>query len=531
LARITQSSLIVMGGLLASMVFGLVRQRVIAARFGTGAELDAFTAANGPPELLFTMLAGGALAFAYIPLYSKSLSNPDRGPANKLVSQVINAIFLLTGIAAILVSLFANQLIRAPWGLAPNFSPEQQILTAQLIRILLLSTLIFVVSSIITGTLHAHQHFLLPAITPIMYSLGIISGALFLAPKIGVFGLAWGAVLGAALHLAIQIPGLIHFKVRWRPVLDLKDPNLQRVAVLMAPRVIDLLMARASIDWINANLGSGLGVGRVSALRYAYQLMNMPWTLVGTAIGIAIFPTMATLAAKKDLAAQRSALSGSLRAILTLTLPAAIGLIFLGRPIIQLLFEGGEFTSQSTELVLYALRFYSVAIISQSMLEVVVRAFAAQQDTRTPLFVSFFTTALNLGLALLLAKPISQGGLEHGGLALANGVAVAVEASIGLTILHFRWKGVNLRRILTDFGKSLLAAVLMAITILTVQRLLQAQGLISLLAGGGAGILSYLVVAYLLGLKEIWTVPKTALQHILGKSDGSSLEATKEKNG
>src|SRR5690606_3713745 len=160
---------------------------------------------------------------------------------------------------------------------------------------------------------------------------------------------------------------------------------------------------------------------------YAYQLMNMPWTLIGTAIGIAVFPTMAALAAERDVSAQRRALSGSLRAILTLVLPAAAGLLVLGRPIIRLLYEGGEFTAQSTELVFYALQFYAITLISQSMLEVVVRAFAAQQDTLTPLIVSFFTTGLNIGLAIWLAQPER---LAHGGLALANGVAVGIESLI-----------------------------------------------------------------------------------------------------
>jgi putative peptidoglycan lipid II flippase len=176
--------------------------------------------------------------------------------------------------------------------------------------------------------------------------------------------------------------------------------------------------------------------------------MNTPWTLIGTAIGIAVFPTMAALAAERNVSAQRSALSGALRAILTLAIPATVGLIVLGRPIIGILLEGGEFTAESVELVYYALKFYTVALISQSMLEVVVRAFAAQQDTLTPLLVSLFTTALNVGLAIWLARPLAEGGLEHGGLALANGVAVGVESLIGLAILHKRWQGVDARRIL-----------------------------------------------------------------------------------
>ena len=513
--RVARSTIIVMGGLGTSIVFGFLRQRVIALRFGTSAELDAFTAANGVPELLFTMLAGGALAFAFIPIYTQLLTRENDDQSNLLLSRVINTILLLVGILGALLAAFAPTLVSAPWGVGPSFPPEVQALTAQLMRVLFISTVVFAGSSILTGALHAHQHFLLPALAPSMYSLGIIFGAMYLGPKMGIFGLAWGAVLGSGLHLLIQLPGAWRFRMRWRFSLGWSDPLLRSVAVLMAPRVIDLLMARASIDWINANIGSGLGVGRVSALRYAFQLMNTPWTLIGTAIGIAVFPTMSALAAKMDVSAQRRALSGALRAILTLALPAAVVLLVLGRPVIGFLFEGGEFDQQSTNLVYYALQFYVVALLSQSVLEVVVRAFAAQKDTLTPLIVSFFTTALNVVLAITLARPFIQGGLEHGGLALANGIAVGVEALIGLTILHFRWGGVDARRIMVDALRAALAAGVMGAAIYAFDLLLQPGRFVLLLGGGAIGLAVYVFAALLLGLKEVRTLPLSVLRGLI----------------
>lgn len=507
--RVARSTLIVMGGLAAAILVGLVRQRIVATRFGTSGEMDAFTAANGIPELLFVMLAGGALSFAFIPILAELIKTGPEGSSNLLFSQVVNTILLLTGVASALVSLAAPTLVSAPWGVGPHFPPEIQRLTVQLMRVLLLSTIIFAVSSILTGALHARQHFILPAINPVLYSGGIIFGALVLSPSLGIFGLAWGAVLGAGLHLLVQVPGMFIYRISWRPSFGWRNPALHRVAILMAPRVIDLLMARVSIDWLNANLGSGLGEGRVSALRYAYQLMNMPWTLIGTAIGIAIFPTMAELAALKDVSAQRRALSGALRAILMLSFPAAAGLLVLGKPIIQLLFEGGEFTAQSTELVFYALQFYVVVLISQSMLEVVVRAFAAQQDTLTPLIVSFFTTALNIGLAIWLSRPER---LAHGGLALANGIAVGIESIVGLTILHIRWRGVDARRILVDAGKAALAAGAMAGAIVAFKLAFDPGVLVTLVGGGAIGVGVYFGLALLLGIQEVRTLPLAVLR-------------------
>lgn len=510
-SRIAGSTLIVMIGWGASIVIGLIRQRIIAGQFGTGSALDAFTAANVVPELLFTMLSGGALSFAFIPVYTELLGKGDPTRPNRLFSQVVNLIFILTCATSLVAALFAPWLVSARWGVGASFDPAVQQVTVQLMRLLLLSTILFAVSSIFTATLYSHQHFIIPALLPSMYSLGIILGTVLLSPRFGIFGVVWGAVLGAALHMLIQIPGLIYYKVKWQPLLRL-EPEVKKVAILMAPRIIDLLMARASINWLNATLSSRLGPGKLAALDYAYRLMNMPWTLIGTAIGIAVFPTMAALAAEKNRAAQKNAMSGAMRAILTLAIPAAAGLIVLGTPIIRILFEGGEFTAESTQMVYFALKYYALALITQSMLEVVVRSFASEQDTYTPLYISFFTTILNIALAIWLTRPLEQGGLSLAGPALANGIAVGIEALTGLTILSIRWKGIHARQILRDAAKALLAALLMSTVIWSAENLLGLSGLYLLVLGGGSGILVYFITAYLLGIKEVITIPLSLIK-------------------
>ena len=505
-SKIAGSTLIVMIGWGASIIVGLVRQRIIAGQFGIGSALDAFTAANVVPELIFTMLSGGALSFAFIPVYTELLGKNDPDRPNRLFSQVVNIIFLITVVASLVAAIAAPWLVSSRWGVGASYTPEVQSLIVQLMRLLLLSTILFAVSSIFTATLYAHQHFIVPALLPSMYSFGIILGTFLLGPRMGIFGVVWGAVIGAGMHMLIQVPALVHYKVKWR--LDLKlEPEVKKVAILMAPRIIDLLMARASINWLNATLSSRLGVGKLAALDYAYRLMNMPWTLIGTAIGIAVFPTMAALAAEKNLDAQKNAVSGAMRAILTLAIPAAAGLIVLGIPIIQILFEGGAFTPESTQMVYYALKFYALALITQSMLEVVVRTFASQQDTYTPLYISIFTTALNIALAIWLTRPIAEGGLSHAGPALANGIAVGVEASIGLFIISRRWKGIHARQILLDAGKAILAAGLMSAVIFGAQNLLGLSGLYLLVIGGGLGVAVYFITVYLLGIKEVLTIP------------------------
>lgn len=516
LRRTARSTGLVMGLLAVAKLVGLVRQQIVAHQFGTGAEYDAYQAALAAPELLTTLLAYSTLGIAFIPLYTAFLTQGRSERAHRLASSVLNNVLLVVLVVASAMAVAAPVIVRAPWGVAPGFSPDLQMMTARLLRVGLIATAIFTLSGILSSMLHAHQHFLVPAIAPIVYDLGVIVGALVLAPRIGIMGLAWGVVLGALLHAVVQFPALFRYRVRWWPTLGWGDAALWKVVALMAPRVVDLLMARLSIQWINANLASRLTEGSVSAIGYAYQLMNMPETIIGTAIGFVILPTLSAFAAQENLEAQRKALSGSLRAIFALTLPAAMGLIVLGQPIIQLLFQRGEFTAESTQMVYWALQFYALGLITHSMLEVAVRAFAAQQDTFTPLLVSFFTTALNVGLAVWLIRP-----LAHGGLALANSFAVGVEVLIGLIILHVRWKGIHARRILTDALKSALAAVVMGAAILGFRHLASPGAFMSVTVGGLLGGVLYFGLALALGIQEIRTIPAILFRGLLQRRTAS----------
>jgi len=211
---------------------------IIASVFGVGSEWDAFVTANRIPELIFTLIAGGALAHAFIPICSSYLARDDEDGAWTIASHVINTIFTATALISVVVFL------AAPWFVynvvAPGFDVTEQQQTVELMRILLLSTLIFSVSGIVMGILQSFNHFLLPALAPIMFDLGILFGVIVLIGPFGVHGIAIGAVLGASMHFGIQVPGLIRFKARWKPEIGLTDPMLWRVIRLMIPRVAGL---------------------------------------------------------------------------------------------------------------------------------------------------------------------------------------------------------------------------------------------------------------------------------------------------
>jgi putative peptidoglycan lipid II flippase len=393
---------------------------------------DLYYAAFGLPDLLFTLIAGGALASAFIPVFSSYLIREDRTGAWKLASAVINTAFVVALIGSIALA------IAAPWIVAQTvgngFKSEYQQLSANLMRVILISTVLFSISGIVMSALQANQHFFLPALAPIMYNFGILGGVIFLAPAIGVWGPTIGVVIGALLHLLIQVPGLIKFKAKWSVWLGWHDAGLRRVIRLLLPRMIGLGVVQVSAI-VAISLASTLAAGSVTALNYGWRVMQLPETLIATAIATAAFPTLSEFAARGQLDQLRGTLITTLRAILALTIPATLGLLFFGRMAVQILFERGEFTADSTTLVTWAVQGYALGLIGQSMLEVGARTFYAQQDTRTPLFVAIGAMSVTVIMSLSLRTPLGVGGL-----AFANSIGVTVEVIALLIILRRRLK-------------------------------------------------------------------------------------------
>jgi putative peptidoglycan lipid II flippase len=491
-------------GLAAAM--GLVRNIVIARQFGLGAELDAFYAAFKLPDLLFTIVAGGALATAFIPVFTEFLAKDDRAGAWRLASAITNLVVIVVSVLALIAALVAPWLVRTL--LAPGFSPEQQAETADLMRLVLVSTIFFGISAVQSSVLHSFKRFLLPALAPVVYPLGVVVGALWLAPTWGVRGLAVGAVVGALLHLLVKVPGLLAVGLRWLPVLPLREPAVRRVLLLMGPRVLDLGVFHLTL-LASTNLASRLAPGSVSALEWGWEFMQLPETIIGTAFGLVAFPTLAELAARGDHAGLRATLGDSLRMVITLTAPAMLGLILLGRPLIQLVYQRGEFDPAATQAVYVALSFYALGLVGHSSLELVARAFFALQDTITPLIIAAATGLGQLVLAVGLMRV-----LGHGGLALANSLAVSLEVLVLLWILRRRLGGVEGRQTLALLGRVAIACLAMSVAIWLLLALLADQapglaGLLLILAGGaGVGAMVYLIVGY--GLRI------SSLHHLLG---------------
>ncbi len=479
-----------------SRVLGLLRDVVISAHFGTGDALDAYYAASRLNDLIFTLIAGGALASAFIPTFAGYLARDDEEGAWRIASNIITIMFLMLAIVSLIAAIFAAPIVRDLLGV--GFDPAKQELTTSLLRLLLIVPTIFGVSGVCMGILNAKQNFWLPGVAPIMYNLSMIAGVVFLSSSNGIFGLAIGAVIGAALHLSIQIPGLIKSGVRFKPRLGLRDPGVRQVFRLMAPRVLGLATVQLNFI-VETILASTLGTGAVSALNYAWRVMLLPQGVVAQSVAIAAFPTFSDQYARGKLDELRSALSVTLRVILFIAIPSAIGLLVLRVPLIQLLFERGQFQDTSTELVATALGFYALGLIGHSGVEILTRAYYGMHDTRTPVILSVVSLILNLILSLSLINV-----MQIAGLALANTIAILTEMILLIVVLHKRLHGLGDRRLALTTIKTTVAAIIMSICVIaflnfTTNAGVLVRGFGSMAIGGAV----FLIAAYVLKVEEL----------------------------
>lgn len=494
--QIARAAVLVIGLFFISRVLGLAREMIIGARFGTSAELDAYQAAFRVPDLLFQLIAGGALGSAFIPVFAGCLTRKDLRGAWRLFSGITNLVLVLLTALAAIMALAAPWLVRTV--LAPGFSPEQQALTSELVRWMLVSTVIFGVSGIVMAVLNSFQHFLLPALAPILYNLAIIAGAWLLAPRFGVFGLVLGVVVGAALHLDIQLFGLWWYGAKYTPTLGLRDGNVREVGRLMGPRVVGLAAVQVNF-WVNTLLASHLPTGSLAALNYAWLLMLLPQGIVAQGVATAAFPTFATLRSQGRFAELRQTVTATLRGVLFLAIPAAVGLLVWRTPLVRLLLERGEFTAESTALTTAALAFYSFGLIGHSAVEILARAFYALHDTRTPVLIGIGAMALNVVLSVLLRAP-----LAHAGLALANTIATLIEMGLMFALLSVRIGGLDWTGLTVTVVKTSVAALAMGVALaLILSQWGDAPVLLLGIGGLIAGAVVFVAVAAALRTSEL----------------------------
>ena len=526
--KITRSVAGVSASTLASRILGYVRDMLIANFFGAGLVADAFFIAYRIPNLLRRLLGEGALSASFIPVFTEYLTTKPKEEAQRLVR--ISGLLLLSvlSILTILGVIFSPIIVRV---VAPGFvkNPEKLALTITLTRILFPFMMAIGMAALALGILNSLHRFIIPALAPSLLSISEISFILFICPLMErpIIGLVFGVLVGGFAQFFFQVPSLVRrgFVIpagksysnprlklmdyphnflrnsivlwkRWTSILN--HPGVKRIGLLMLPATLGLSVSQVNtfVDTICATL---LREGSVTALYYANRLMQLPLALFGTAIATVALPMMSRSVAATNMEELKDTLSLSLRMIMFTIIPASLGLIILGSPIISLLFERGRFTSQATQATSWALLFYSTGIVAYAGVKVVASAFYSMQDTRTPVRIASIAMVANIVLNLILMRI-----LDVGGLAFATAIASFINLLILLYYLRKRIGRLGGKRVMFSLTKIILASLAMATACIYSSRLLgQISKLIQVAGTILICVIIYILVAHLLRCEEI----------------------------
>lgn len=430
--------------LLASRGLGVVRQSIFNALFGTGPEANAYYAASNLPDTLFNLIAGGALTHAFVPVFFSYEKSHGQQAAWRLTSLVFNVLLVGLTVLVIIGEIFAPFLVRT--FIVPGYSPAEQALTTTLTRIMLVQPLILGLGTIVSAILNSKRQFWLPALSIAVYNFGLIGGLLFsLAfPKIGIYGPTYGVWVASLLQVGVQIPGLLKQDVRYSLNWNLRDPGLRDVMRLLVPNALSVAVGSAGF-LMNTAFASYLSDrASLAALHNAQMLYALPVALISQAIGQALLPHLVTHATAGRFVRMRQMALKVMSASIALTIPAALVLIFLGKPLIHILFQHGAFNKHSSDLTNLALIGFCVGLPGIAGGEMLARGFLALKDARTPLILNIFALGIRFALAQLLLQMLLHNTLIILAIPLATSGASILEAVafavILFTRLHFEVK-------------------------------------------------------------------------------------------
>lgn len=516
-SRMARSAGLIGLATMTSRVLGVARETVLAAIFGagTGPEMDAYNVAFRVPNLLRDLFAEGAMTAAFVPTFTRTLTNRGRDEAWRLGNLVINALLVVTGVLVALGIAFAGPITYA---MANEFAsvPGKLELTTELTRIMMPFLTTVAVAVAMMGMLNSLHRFFIPALSPAMFNVATIICAFTvvpLMPQVGlspIAGIAFATLLGGLGQIALQWPVLHREGFRYRPILDFKDPDLREILRLMGPGTLGLAAVQINV-FVNTYLATTQQQGAVSWLNYAFRLMYLPIGLFGVSIATAALPEISRHAAASDRAAIRGTVSHGLRLMLMLNVPATVGLIALANPIVAFLLQRGRFNAADTAATAAALMFYAPGLIGYSAVKIASPTFYSLRDSRTPVIVSVLTVTANLILNLTLVRVVG-----YRGLALGTALAAIFNAGLLLWLLRGRLGGLDGRRIAVAVGKILASSIVMGVaawfTDLELQRTLptghQVWKHVDLLLGLrlataiGVGVLVLIVSARLLRIQE-----------------------------
>ena len=458
---LARAGLIVSIAFLVSRLLGYVRGIAMATTFDAGQSLDSFFAAFRLPDLIFQLVAAGALSSALIPIVSGLFATDEEARAWRIVSTVTSLMLVALLVLAVVAFVAAPLIVPA---MTPGWAGIRLERTIELTRIMLLSPIFLALGSIATSALNAKGRFAAAAVAPSVYNLGLILGAIVLAPALGSVGpdgvvvpnpagLAVGVVIGSIGHVAVQLPPLVRLGFRFEPRIDLEDTLARKALVLMAPRAIGLGATQITFVAMTV-LASDLPDGSLSAFNLAMLLLQIPLGVIGVPLGIVLLPALSRELATGSVETFLGMIGRALRLLVFVMLPiAALGIV-LSRQVVDLLFGYGAFSALAVERTATTLLVFLFGLAAHALIAVLARAFYAGQDTRTPVIAAISAVVVNVTVGILAVEPF---GLQ--GLALAIAAGAWLEAAILLVVLRARYAGLDLRALVATVGRSLAGAL------------------------------------------------------------------------
>ncbi len=492
----------------ASHIVGLVKTRLlISVFFGSKSSLlDVYFAAFVIPDTLFQLLVIGSLSAAFIPVFTKLLTRKE-SDAWYVAGTSLNLVFIVFFILSLFVFILAKPFSQL---IAPGFNPLQITTMSSLLRVMLTAQLFFCVSGFLTGIIQSHQRFLIPALAPIAYNLGIIIGTLFLSPTMGIFGPAVGVVLGAAIHMAIQIPVAVKLGFRFIPSLDFRHPEVKEIMRLMSPRAIALGIDQIE-QFVAVILSSLLASGSLTLFNVARLLYAIPTSLFGVTIGQAALPALSRQSIDIDRKKFRQTLTDSLLQITFLALPLSTLFIVLRIPIIRLVFGAKSFPWIATLITGKMLAILAISSTFSALMQLIIRGFYALHDTRTPLVVGFFAAVFDVAVSIIAVRFLGFGVI---GIATAISLTTVFETIILFILLYPRLHADKtfFVRITSSFVKMVIASFITGFSLWIPMRLLdkfvfdttRTIPLIGLtLITSAIGLFAYLLFSYFFRVEEL----------------------------
>lgn len=516
---ILSAAFVIMAAVAASRVLGLVRDRLLAARF-TADELGIYFAAFRLPNLLFELLVMGALTTAFIPVISGLLAKDKKEEAFRVASSVINIGTLVFFLLASVLFIFSKQVAQI---IAPGFNEAEQAQMVVFTQIMLVGQVApLLIGNFLTGILQSYQLFVVPALAPVVYNIGIIGAILFLTPTLGLYAPVWGVVIGAFLFLLIQIPLVHTVGYRYKFVADYKDKEVRTVGKLMLPRTFGLAVSQidTTVDLI---LSSLLGARNVTIFNFAQHLQLVPIGLFGIPIATAALPSLSAKNANQESSEFKKLLTDAFHQILFLILPASVILIVLRIPIVRLVFGAERFDWQATVLTGKTLATFSISLFAQSLIHLLTRAFFAMHDSKTPVIIGVIAIIINTLLSIYFITSLK---LPVWGLGLSASIASIFNALLLLIFLLKKFKEFDFINFINPILKMGLATIITGISLYIPMKLLdqlifdttRTTNLIMLtFIAGTIGLLVYIFISWILAVEEIRIVSDFAKRVIKGR--------------